>query len=275
MERGRLSISSQILAAYDTARLWTPDVQETIGIDVARAHAIAQDVADQRQQRGERLVGYKIGFTTEAAMASFGLSLPMWGRVWNTTVMTVAGKEGPSISLRNYVQPKLEPELVVRFHRMPDLDSTEEEIYRCISAIGVGVEIVQSHCVGWAISGPIAIADGGLHAGLVIGEMIPIQPFAANAVALNDVLKSASVQLYCDGVPRDAGAGRNVLGSPLTALRYFFSDPTVRGSSEAFSSNSLLITTGSWTAPIPVHPDESWVAQFSDELGEIGVSFCE
>jgi 2-keto-4-pentenoate hydratase len=266
-------ISSQILAAYDDAKLWTPDVKDAIGIEIANAYRIACEVADQRQQRGECLIGYKIGFTTEAAMSSFGLSLPMWGRVWDTTITTTTRGPSTTIHLGNYVQPKIEPELVVQFHRLPPSDPTAEEIFRCISAVSVGFEIVQSHCADWAISGSIAIADGGLHAGLVVGEWIPMSTFAPDALELNDILRSATVQLLCNGIHREVGAARNVLGSPLTALRHFFSDPSMRASSDAFVENPFVVTTGSWTPPIPVQDGESWAAQFSDGLGEIAVSF--
>lgn len=268
-----MTTASQILAAYDSVELWDPGLTSKIQDDVAGAYGIAQDVANRRQQRGERHVGYKIGFTTEAAMSSFGLLSPMWGRVWDTTLTSAARDLVVSLSLTNYVQPKIEPEFVVRFRGIPKLAATKADIYSCIESVGVGIELVQCHCDGWAISAPIAIADGGLHAQLVVGEWIPLELIASNAEILEERLRAATVELVRNARDIQVGAAKNVLGSPLTALTYFFADPSFRESANTFSNAPFIVTTGSWTQPIEAKPGDTWAASFSSGLGKITISF--
>ena len=71
-----------------------------------------------RIARGERPLGYKIGFTNRGIWARYGVFGPIWGPVWDTTVERVDSAE-TSVSLAPFVEPRLEPEIMFGFARAP------------------------------------------------------------------------------------------------------------------------------------------------------------
>src|SRR6185295_17662104 len=73
-----------LLAHSDQARLWPADAPAPA--DVAQAYQDALAVRTLRLARGERSVGYKIGFTNRTIWHRYGVYAPVWGTVWNTTL---------------------------------------------------------------------------------------------------------------------------------------------------------------------------------------------
>ena len=57
---------------------------------LAEAYAIA-DETRPRLARGERLLGYKIGFTNRSIWQRYGVHAPIWGPVWDRTVAQIDG----------------------------------------------------------------------------------------------------------------------------------------------------------------------------------------
>ena len=268
-----MSLEQNILAAYDSASLWSPELKSSLDEDVVVAYRRALAVQKLRVKRGETPVGYKIGFTTEGAMQKYGIAAPMWGFLWSTTVRTLDRTGTTKIDLTNSLQPRIEPELVVKMRRSPDPGAGKQEIFECIDSIGVGFEIVQCHCVGWDFSAAMAISDGGLHSKLIVGELIPVRMFARDASELEAMLAAATVELTEGGQVQAAGSGSNVLGNPLYALSLFFEE-LHRHSGALSGLDSYLITTGSWTNPLPIMPGQQWSGKFSHDLGELAVNLA-
>jgi 2-oxo-3-hexenedioate decarboxylase len=268
-----VNVAEQLLNAYDSASLWEPTLREALPTDISAAYHHSFSVRDLRIARGEHPLGYKIGFTTEAAMQKYGISAPMWGLLWNTTVCDASGRSEPfPIDLADSLQPRLEPELVVQLGHWPNPSQGQQGIFQAIAAVGIGFEVVQCHCTNWELSAATAIADGGLHSKLIVGGLRPLKTIARDVTALNEMLRAATVHLSRDGVHHAIGTGENVLGSPLRALELFMHDLDRYGR-PPLGHLPCLITTGSWTNPFPVEPGQQWSAHFSHALGDMSVAF--
>ena len=268
-----MSLEQNILAAYDSGSLWSPELKSSLDEDVAVAYRRALAVKNIRVKRGETPAGYKIGLTTESAMQKYGISAPMWGFLWSTTVRTLDRTGTTKINLTHSVQPRIEPELIVKMRRAPGLAAGKQEIFECIDSIGVGFEIVQCHCVDWDFSAAMAVSDGGLHSKLIVGELMPVRMFARDASELEAMLAAATVELTEGGQVQAAGSGSNVLGNPLYALSLFFEE-LHRHSGALSGLHPYLITTGSWTNPLPIMPGQHWSGKFSHDLGELAVNLA-
>ena len=96
-------------SADEAARTATAIAQFTHqhDIDPDDAYAIQALSIDHRIDRGEQLVGVKMGLTSKAKMVQVGVDEVIWGRLTNG--MRVA--DGATLSLTNYVHPRLEPEI--------------------------------------------------------------------------------------------------------------------------------------------------------------------
>ena len=72
----------------------------------------------------------------------------------------------------------------------PPRGATLEQLFACVEWIAPGFEIVQSHCEGWKFGAADTVADGGLHARLLVGRQRPLRDFASDGAALDALLAS-------------------------------------------------------------------------------------
>lgn len=258
-----------ILQRADDAQLWSPAEADALRIDVGEAYRRAIAVRALRIARGEQPRGFKIGFTNRSIWPRYGVFAPIWGTVYDTTLLACDGEA--EIDLTGTCQPRIEPEAVFGMGATPPPGATIEQLFDCIEWLAPGFEIVQSHCAGWKFETAQSVADGSLHARLLVGPKRAIGEVAADATAFNASLASASVQLSCDGKQKDSGRGADVLDGPLFALRHFLVElRACRGGPDLMAGD--VVTTGTWTDAWPLLPGQTWRADFSAPLTPLQVT---
>ncbi len=256
----------QLLRHYDAASLWSGGS----GLSVDAAYRNALGMRSLRMARGEKPRGYKVGFTNRNIWPRYGVDAPIWGTVWNTTLSFCDG-EG-QLWLEGTCQPRLEPECVIGMQATPPVDCTPDQLLACVEWIAPGFEIVQSHLADWKFTPADTIADGGLHARLLVGPRIPATRLPRSAVDFDASLASARITLLRDGEKVDEGVGANVLDGPLHALLHFVQ--TLRACPDAPDLQpGDVVTTGTWTDAWPVAPGQTWRADFEGALSPLTVRF--
>lgn len=104
----------------------------------------------------------------------------------------------------------------------PPADADLPQLFDCIEWVAPGFEIVQSHLPGWRFAAAAdPIADGSLHAHLLVGCRVPVREIAADAEGLERQLAAATVRLHRGDTEVEAGQGVNVLDGPLHAFLHF------------------------------------------------------
>ena len=256
----------QLLHHCDQASLWPA----ATGLDVPAAYQSALAVRRLRVLRGEQPRGYKIGFTNRSIWPRYNVDSPIWGTVWNTTLTFCEG-EG-ELSLAGICQPRLEPEAVFGLACTPPADASLDDLLACIAWVAPGFEIVQSHQKDWKFGVADTVADGALHARLLVGRRVPIADVAQGAQAFERRLAAARVTLYRGTDAVEQGVGANVLDGPLHALQHFLQ--TLRACPGAADLQADdVVTTGTWTDAWPVAAGERWTAAFDTPLSPLTVSF--
>lgn len=124
---------------------------------------------------------------------------------------------GGVFALTGLAEPRIEPEIVFGLAKAPAAGMDEAALLDCIEWVAHGFEIVQSIFPGWKFSAADTVAAFGLHAALLIGPRHEIAPHVELWFA---TLASFEIDLCCDGAIVDRGHAANVLGGPLSALRY-------------------------------------------------------
>ncbi len=242
-----------ILAAAGARTPIAPITDANPEFDLAGAYAVSSRITGRRVARGEKPIGWKIGFTNEATWKEFGMDGPIWAPMYDATVEAL-DSTAAVCRIGDLLEPRIEPEIGLRLARVPHPDMEELELLGCVDAITHGFEIVQSVYPGWRLRPPDAVAAFGMHGRYRYGPLVPV------ALAERDrwlgMLRDFTVTLFRDGAEADRGVGRNVLGGPLSALRYF-----VRGAAE-FQGYALkpgdLVTTGTLTRALPIAIGERW-----------------
>ena len=123
-----------VLEHYDRGLPWPADRPLPIAANVDAAYQQALALRALRIARGERPVGYKIGFTNRTIWPRYEVYAPIWGTVWHTTLTRISSSGSSSaaeLSLDKLCQPRLEPEIVFGMAATPPQGATLEELFRC------------------------------------------------------------------------------------------------------------------------------------------------
>lgn len=260
-----------LLEHHDSARLWPAQPGNSGLPDVAAAYQRALAVRALRIARGEVPRGYKVGFTNRGIWQRYNVFAPVWGTVWNTSLSFCEGQG--SVALAGTCQPRIEPEAVFCMRAVPPENASLDELFDCIDWVAPGFEIVQSHQPGWKFAAPDAVADGALHARLLVGTRVAAAAVAKDARSFGQALASAGVSLSCNGEIREGGTGANVLDSPLQALLHFLQELRACPGATDLQPGDV-VTTGTWTDAWPVAPGEQWLAAFDAPLDSLKVTFA-
>lgn len=259
--------AEQLLAHHDAGSYWPCSVE--LPLDAAYQRQL--QVRALRVARGEQPRGFKIGFTNRGIWPRYQVFAPIWGTVYDSSLQLCEG-EG-TVDLQATREPRLEPEAVFGLRSTPPRELTLQSLFESIEWVAPGFEVVQSHRPDWRFaSASDPVADGSLHARLLVGRRVSVRDLAADGEALEALLAAAEVTLCKADQPMESGRGAAVLDGPLHALLHFAQElrrcpgaPDLQGGD--------VVTTGTWTDAWPVAPGEQWQARFSAPLSALTVRF--
>jgi 2-oxo-3-hexenedioate decarboxylase len=256
-------IAAELIAAYDARSLIAPFSARGEAFGSETAYEVLHHIERERDVRGWRPVGRKIGFTNRTIWELYGVPGPMWARMWDRTVTFVADEAAP-IAVDQFVQPRLEPEVVFKLAAPVSAGDDPEQILAGIEWIAAGFEIVQCHYPEWRFDLAECTASFGLHGALVVGPPTSIRDLERSGLA--ETLATFTATLSRDGSVVEQGSGANVLGSPAAALEHLAQRLAAQSLFEGLAAGEI-ITTGTLTDAQPVAAGERW----SCDYGALGL----
>jgi 2-oxo-3-hexenedioate decarboxylase len=238
------------------------------GLTLAEAYRIAPLVRARFEERGERITGRKIGFTNREMWKLFGVNSPVWGYATSRTTHELASTS--AIATKDFVEPRIEPEIMFGLGATPSPGMSETALLECIEWIAPGFEVVQSIFPNWKFAAADTVAANGVHGALLVG---PRHAIASRKAAWPRELSTFTVELYCDGQLSQRGGGALVLDSPLQALRHL-AELTENDPHNPPLSAGDIISTGTLTLAMPVAAGQRWTAKVSGiPLEDINIGF--
>lgn len=235
-----MNLGEELIELHDAPREVAPFSQRYAGLTPAEGYAAAQRLHQHRVARGWKPVGRKIGFTNRTLWERYGVHQPMWGWVYDRTLIA-ARDDQASVALAGLVQPRIEPEIAFKLSKAPRGDLAD-----CIEWMAHSIEIVQCHHPQWKVTIADCTADNGLHGRLILGAAIP----------LSDNLAKAEARLFKGDRLVDKGIGANVLGGPMLSLAHLVE--LLSNHPDAPLRAGEIITTGVLTDAHPVARGETW-----------------
>jgi 2-oxo-3-hexenedioate decarboxylase len=235
-----MTLEEELVALHEAPREVAPFSQRYPGLTAAAGYAAAQRLHQHRVARGWKPVGRKIGFTNRTLWDRYGVHEPMWGWVYDHTLIE-ARDHAANVALDGLTQPRIEPEIAFRLKRAPG-----EDLADCIEWMAHSVEIVQCHHPQWKVTIADCTADNGLHGRLIVGAPQP----------LSDNLAQVEARLFKGDRLVDKGSGANVLGGPMLSLAHLIE--LLKKHPDAPLRAGEIITTGVLTDAHPVAPGETW-----------------
>ncbi len=250
------SIAEQLVAA-ERERTPIPAFTSTfpfLGVD--RAYQAAELVVRHRLERGERLIGAKLGLTSRIMQQALNIHEPVYG--WLTSGMVVP--PGEPVPLGELIHPRSEPEIAFLLREEPAPPATITSVLAATEAVFGAVEIFDSRYVEYAYRLPDVIADNVGAARFVLG------PQARKPGDLED-LRLIGCVFRLHGEVVGTGAGGAALGHPAAAVAWLVNTLAAGGRHLAAGS---LVLSGGLTAPVPLGRGRSVSADF-DGLGTVSV----
>jgi 2-oxo-3-hexenedioate decarboxylase len=251
-------IAAEALVALDTGQQVAPFSGRRSPFPLEDAYRVTAAIRQIRERRGEIPVGRKIGFTNRAIWAEYRVDRPIWGYVYNHTVHNLSDLDD-TFPLTGLAEPRIEPEIVFRLAGAPAPGMDEGALLKSIDWVAHGFEIVQSIFPGWNFALPDTVAAFGLHGALLIG---PRHSIAAHAEDWGRTLSSFEIDLKREGRVVDHGLATNVLGGPVSALRYLI-DVLSRDQINPPLAAGEIVTTGTLTRAFPIAADETWTTELT------------
>ncbi len=198
-------IAAELIAAADRLSpvgLLTERHPELVWEDARR---IARASDRLRLDRGERQIGWKLGWTSAVMREALGVDRPNWGTLWATQEL------GPIVPRTAFIHPKIEPELVWRAPvGLSGDDVTAEDVAACGGTWALGLEVVDPRFPSFEFDALDNTADNSSSAGIRLG------PF----VSLDDDPASVTVAFAIGSEPPRVGAASEAMGSPLEAVAW-------------------------------------------------------
>lgn len=197
--------------------------------DVEGAYAVQSLNTQHWLESGRRIIGKKIGLTSEAVQKQLGVNQPDFGVLFSDMEVSDGGKLDP----RKVLQPKAEAEIaLVLGQDVKSLDADAGEIAAAVDYVVPAIEIVDSRIEDWKITFADTVADNGSSAFFVLGKQ---------RTRLGDLdLRTCGMILEVNGVLASMGVGAACLGSPLNAAAWLASTLAARG--EPLRAGDLVLT---------------------------------
>lgn len=246
--------ATKYVDALDNATILKPDSRLTIN----DAYAIVASIRQTRMLRGEKPVGRKIGFTNSQIWQDYGISEPIWGHMYDTTVDWADSNS--SVDVSRLLEPRIEPEICFGLSEAVNPDMDDETLIECVAWVAHGFEIVQSLYTDWKLGVADAIAAHGMHGCFLLGKPHEVTP--RNSKDWLQRLTDFEVTLARNGNTIDHGVGSNVLGGPLSALRHL-AVLLARDNANPDLAIGEIITTGSLTGAFPVSKGQVWHSELN------------
>ena len=204
-------------------------------LTLAEAYGVQRGLIGLREARGERLIGIKMGFTSEAKRAQMQINDLIFGRL--TDAMRIAA--GGELSLRRFIHPRAAPELAFLLAAPLAGAVSEAQARAAIGGVAAALEVVDSRYREFRFALADVIADNSSSAALIVGEW---QPLPAN-------LASLGIRLCCDGAPLETGSAAAIMGDPLRSL---MAAARLAGEAGLTLERGWLVMAGGATAARPL-----------------------
>lgn len=199
---------NDLAEALDNAALNAQSVSQislTHPLTIEDAYRI-QDLSIERRttQRGEVLVGLKLGFTSKAKMEQMGVHDMIWGKLTDK----MAYPNGADLKLDTFIHPRAEPEIAFRIAKDITEEITLENASSFVDGVAIALEIIDSRYENFKFSLEDVIADNCSSAAFAIGEWMPADTY----------IKDIRISMVSDDIIVAKGKSDAILGNPWESL---------------------------------------------------------
>lgn len=197
----------QLATKLDTAAKVSEAIEQLSikeNISLSDAYEIQRESIQKREERGDYIIGVKLGFTSKAKMEQMGVHDLIWGRLTNSMKIENNGV----LAISNYIHPRAEPEIAYLIKEDIKGVLTKDNVFNFIESIAPAIEIIDSRYKNFKFSLEDVIADNCSSTGYIIGEWCDSKTDVSNL----------GLTLSINNEVVESGNTSAILGNPLESF---------------------------------------------------------
>lgn len=180
---------------------------QQLHLTIDEAYKIQAYLMDLKLNEGHKIVGPKMGLTSEAKLKQMNVEDPIYGYVYDYMVLS----DGETLHMDELIHPKAEPEIgFILKHDLEGPGITTAKVLEATEYVFPAIEIIDSRYEDFNFTLPDVIADNTSASRVIFGSDI-VKPEDLD-------LDLVGVTLSINGEAKSFGAGAAVLGHPAYAI---------------------------------------------------------
>ena len=217
---------------------------------------IQSNVAKLRENRGEEIIGYKIGCVSKDTQKKMGFKQPASGYLWNTELH----KSKAKLNKKDFTNPAMEAEFGVILNRDIKSDlASFDYILQSIEGVYPLIEIHNLVFYGNEPYGAELLANNAIHAGIVLGPETKI-PSEKVETDLKLIYDKEIIDTWTNKIwPNDM----------LSEIDWLIKEQARKNN---YLQKGNLILTGAYGFPVPINEKEV-VEVTSSAFGDVIATF--
>lgn len=155
----------------EAARTATPITKLTAthaDLDMERGYDVQRASMARRFERGEKLVGMKMGLTSRAKMEQMGVHDPIYGHLTDE----MRRSTGDDVVVAEHCHPRVEPEVAFIMGRDLAGDVTAAEAIAAVEWVVGALEVIDSRYENFEFTLPDVVADNASSTRFYLGETL-------------------------------------------------------------------------------------------------------
>lgn len=245
----------QLAAIVDDAVMNRTEIDQIAATNPALTMEVAYQIqaasVARRIERGERLVGMKMGLTSRAKMEQMGVHEPIYGRLTSSMILN----NGATIQHGDLIHPRIEPEVAFLLKRDLSGPVTPAEALLAVEGVCAALEIIDSRYRDFKFTLPDVVADNTSAVLFALGDLVK-PPDAVN-------LGNLGIVMEINGVAVEIGSSAAILEHPARSLAELANMLARRG--ESLKAGQIVLAGGA-TAAVAINPGDH-IRAVVDELG--------
>jgi len=255
----RAELAAALAQAERSRVAMSPMTDTYADIDVVDAYEIQLLNIRQRVAEGARVVGHKVGLSSEAMQKMMNVDEPDYGHLLDDMQVF----EDKPVLTSKYLLPRVEVEVgFVLADDLPGAGCTEDDVLAATAAFAPAIELIDTRITNWQVKLCDTIADNASSAGWVLGK---------ERVSPKDIdIRNIDAVLKCNGEVLGEGRSDAVLGNPVTAVAWLARKVDQFG--VRLKAGDVVLPCACMRA-FDAKPGDDFVAEFAG-LGSVHLSFA-
>jgi len=248
------------LADYDACQPGTMFAKGVV-LDVAQGYELQSAVAELRRDRGERIIGYKVGCTSPKIREQLRIDHCVTGRLYGSEQHA----SGVRLSLQKFANLAIEGELAVELaHEPSEEDFAKIGIPTCVARVFPVIELHHHVMRGDQPSAGELIANNALHAGFIAGAGV-----SPADITGEPSLESSTLSIFAGNRLLDECSGPTLVQTIRASLKWL--SEVVRDRGDRLRAGQIILT-GSIPNLIPI-TDDCIIRVETPPFGNVDVKF--